>query len=76
MTPALCRSPEDYVWISDTETRRYNIQVVLENPRSLRCQSCGYLLKKDANSKWNQHRKNKFVAVNKDEKGVGNLKTI
>jgi hypothetical protein len=25
---------------------------------------------------WNQHRKRNFVAVNKDEKGVGDLKTF
>ena len=29
-----------------------------------------YLLRKAANRKWNQPRINKFVAVNKDEKGV------
>jgi hypothetical protein len=35
----------------------------------------GYLLKKAANGEWNQPRRNKFVAVNKDKKGVGDLKT-
>jgi hypothetical protein len=34
-----------------------------------------YLLRKAANREWNQLRKKKFVAVNKDEKGVGDLKT-
>jgi hypothetical protein len=34
----------------------------------------GYLLWKAANRKWNQPRRKKFVAVNKDEKGVGDLK--
>ena len=33
----------------------------------------GYLLKKAANREWNQPRRKKFVAVNKDEKGVGDL---
>ena len=34
-----------------------------------------YLLRKAANKKWNQPRRKKFVAVNKDEKGVGDMKT-
>jgi hypothetical protein len=28
----------------------------------------GYLLRKAANREWNQPRRNKFIAVNKDEK--------
>ena len=35
----------------------------------------GYLLRKAANREWNQPRRKNFVAVNKDEKGVGDLKT-
>ena len=35
----------------------------------------GYLLRKTANRERNQPRRKKFVAVKKDEKGVGNLKT-
>jgi hypothetical protein len=35
----------------------------------------GYLLRKAAGREWNQSRKKKFVAVNKDKKGVGDLKT-
>jgi hypothetical protein len=35
----------------------------------------GYLLRKAANREWNQPRGKKFVAVNKDEKGFGDLKT-
>ena len=34
-----------------------------------------YLLKKAAKKEWNQPRRKKFVVVNKDEKGVGDLKT-
>ena len=34
-----------------------------------------YLLRKAANREWNQPRRNQFVAINKDEKGVGDLKT-
>jgi hypothetical protein len=45
----------------DIETRSCNIEV--------------YLLKKAANREWNQARRKKFVAGNKDEKGVGDLKT-
>jgi hypothetical protein len=35
----------------------------------------GYLLRKVANREWKQPRRKKFVAVNKNEKGVGDLKT-
>ena len=35
----------------------------------------GYLLRKAANREWNQPKRKKFVAVNNDEKGVGDLKT-
>ena len=35
----------------------------------------GYLLRKAANREWNQPRRKKFVAVKKDETGVGDLKT-
>ena len=35
----------------------------------------GYLLKKAAYREWNQPRRKKFGAVNKDEKEVGDLKT-
>jgi hypothetical protein len=34
-----------------------------------------HLLRKAANRKWNQPRRKKFVAVNNDEKVVGDLKT-
>jgi hypothetical protein len=35
----------------------------------------GYLLRKDAKREWNHHPKKKLVAVNKDGKGVVDLKT-
>lgn len=35
----------------------------------------GYLLRKAANREWKQPRRKKFVALNKDEKGDGDLKT-
>ena len=35
----------------------------------------GYLLKTAANRKKNLPRRKKFIVVNKDEKGVGDLKT-
>jgi hypothetical protein len=34
----------------------------------------GYLPRKTAHREWSQPRRKKFVAVNKDEKGVGDLK--
>ena len=49
-----------------------NVEVALETPRCSRFQ--GYLLRKAANREWNQPRRKKFVAVNKDEKGVGDLR--
>jgi hypothetical protein len=35
----------------------------------------GNLLRKVANGEWNQPRRKKFVAVNKEVKGVGDSKT-
>ena len=35
----------------------------------------GCLLRKAANREWNQTRRKKFVAVKKDAKGVGALKS-
>jgi hypothetical protein len=32
MSPVLWRSPEDQVWIPDTETRSCNIDIALETP--------------------------------------------
>jgi hypothetical protein len=45
-------------------------------PQDVRdAKSVGYLLRKAANREWNQPRRKKFVAVNKDKKGVGDTKT-
>ena len=35
----------------------------------------GYLPRKTAHREWSQPRRKKFVAINKDEKGVGDLRT-
>ena len=35
----------------------------------------GYPLRKAANGEWNQPSRKKFVVVNQDEKGIGDLKT-
>jgi hypothetical protein len=35
----------------------------------------GYMLRKAANREWNQPRRKQFVAVNKDRKKSGDLKT-
>jgi hypothetical protein len=37
--------------------------------------AAGYLLRKSANREWNQPKRKKSVAVSKDERGVGDLKT-
>jgi hypothetical protein len=41
LLPDPWRSPEDHVWIPDTETKSCNIEVALETPTCSRCQSCG-----------------------------------
>ena len=43
---------------------------MFEMPRAM-----GFLLRKAANREWNQPRRKKSVSVNKDEKGVRDLKT-
>jgi hypothetical protein len=35
----------------------------------------GYLLRKASNRQWNQPKRKNVVAINKDEEGVGDLKT-
>lgn len=35
----------------------------------------GYMLRKAANSEWNQPKRKKRVVLNKDVKGIGDLKT-
>jgi hypothetical protein len=77
VTHAFWRSPEDHVWIPDTETRSYNTEVALQILRYSRSQSnrlsiCqGKLLKGSGTSPGERS----FIVVNKDEKGVGDLKT-
>ena len=72
---ALWRSPEDHVCIPDIETRSCNIEVALETLKMFEMREpwaicLGMLL-----TEWNQPRRKQFVAINKDEKGVGDLKT-
>ena len=73
--PALRRSPKDQV---ESQTLKQEA-VTLKLPWRLKdvkdARAMGYLLRKAANREWNQPRRKKFVAVNKDEKGVGELKT-
>ena len=65
------------MWISDIGTRSCEVEVDLETPRCLNkgARAVGFLLRKAANREWNQPRRKNFVVVNKDEKGVGDLKT-
>jgi hypothetical protein len=50
--------------------------VKLKRPQDVRgARAVGYLLRKAANREQNQPRRKKFVAINKHEKGVGDLKT-
>jgi len=71
VTPTLWQSSEDYVWIPDIETR----SVTLKLPWKFQDVKDGSRLGKAVNREWNQPRRKKFVAVNKDQKGVGDLKT-
>jgi hypothetical protein len=41
VTKALWGSPENHLWIPNTETRSCNIEVALDTPRCLICQSHG-----------------------------------
>jgi hypothetical protein len=59
----------------DIETRSCNIGVVLETPQFLRCQSHGISPEECCYQGVEKAQEKKFVAVNKDEKGVGDLKT-
>jgi hypothetical protein len=52
----------------DIETKSCNTEV--QDARAVI-----YLLRKAANREWKQPRRKKFVEVNKDEKGVEDLKT-
>jgi hypothetical protein len=72
--PALCRSPEDHVCIPDIEIRRCNTEVFWRPQDVQDARAMVYLLRKAANREWNQPRRKKFVAVNKEQKRVGDLK--
>jgi hypothetical protein len=63
------------VWISDIGTRSYETEVDLEALIVKDDRVIVYLSRKAANRESNQPSRKKFVAVNKDEKGVGDLKT-
>jgi hypothetical protein len=56
----------------ETEAVRLGLTWRPQNDKGARV--VGYLLKKAAYRDWNQARGIKFVAVNKDEKGVGDSK--
>ena len=71
--PVLWNSPEDHVWMLKQEAVTLKLPWRLQDVPDAR--AVGYLLRKAANREWNQPRGKKFVAVNKDEKGFGDLKT-
>ena len=70
MKPALRRSPKDQV---ESQTLKQEA-VTLKLPWRLKAvkdaRAMGCMLRKAANREWNQPRRNQFVAVNKDEKGL------
>jgi hypothetical protein len=66
----LWRSP-DHVWIPDIGTRSCNIEFAFETPRHLRCQSHRTSPEESCSQGMDPGQEKKFVAVNKDEKGVG-----
>ena len=64
----------DHVCIPNNGTRSCDLKLPWR-PKDVKSASAvGYLLWKATNKEWNQLRRKKFVAVNKDEKGVRNLK--
>ena len=68
--PALRRSSIDQV---ESQTLKQEAET-MKLPWRLKAvkdaRTMGYMLRKAANREWNQPRRNQFVAVNKDEKGV------
>jgi hypothetical protein len=68
--PAVRRSPKDHV---ESQTLKQEA-VTLKLPWRLidvkDARAMVYMLRKAANSKWNQPRRKQFVAVNKDETGM------
>ena len=70
MVSALRRIPKDQV---ESQTLKEEA-VSLKLPWRLKdvndARAMGYMLRKAANREWNQPRREQFVAVNKDEKGV------
>ena len=57
------------MWIPHIETRSCNIEVSWKPQDVWDARAVGYLVRKAANREWNYPRRNK------DEKGVGDLKT-
>ena len=73
--PALRRSPKDQVESQTLKQEAVTLKLPWRPKDVKDARAMGYLLRKAANREWNQPRRKKFVAVNKDEKGVGDLKT-
>ena len=68
--PALRRSPKDQVESQTLKQEAVTLKLPWR-PQDVRdARAMGYMLRKAANREWNQPRRKKFVAVNKDEKGV------
>jgi hypothetical protein len=63
------------MWIPDIGTRSCIVKVALEAQGVQDARAVRYILQQAANREWNQLRRKNFVAINKDEKGVGDLKT-
>jgi hypothetical protein len=64
VTHALCRIPED----SQTmEQDAVKLKLPRRSQNVSNARGMGYLLRKAANNEWNQPKRKKFVAVNKDE---------
>ena len=49
--------------------------IAFETPRCQRARAVGYLLRKATHKEWNQPKRKKYVAVNKEE-NTGDLKNI
>jgi hypothetical protein len=68
--PALRRSPKDQVESQTLKQEAVTLKLPWRPKDVKDARAMGYLLRKAANREWNQPRRKKPVAVNKDEKGV------
>jgi hypothetical protein len=75
MMSALWRNPEIMCGSQILKHEAVTLNLPRRSQNVQEARAAGYQLTKAANSEWNQPRKKNFVAVEKEEKGVEDLKT-